>query len=231
MSLSDQNQSVPNASVQPVPWALDEFASNEIFPSFPFDGPSADAADSYGNPGDGEHEGTETSGAPDIDAAIAAAYARGIADGESAAYNKASEEADEKIVSLIAALHDALESVRLHEARWISNAQENVAALAVGIARHIVQHEVTADAATIQQLVQRAVGLFPLEQTLEIRLHPDDHSVCASLDGGGVHKLRFTSDQSIQRGGCLVEGRERIIDGRVDTALERLYRTIGQIHS
>ena len=33
------------------------------------------------------------------------------------------------------------------------------------------------------------------------------------------------------RGGCLVEGRERIIDGRVDTSLERAYRSIGQVQA
>jgi flagellar biosynthesis/type III secretory pathway protein FliH len=34
------------------------------------------------------------------------------------------------------------------------------------------------------------------------------------------------ADSRIQPGGCVVEGRERIIDGRVDTALERLYRQL-----
>jgi flagellar biosynthesis/type III secretory pathway protein FliH len=38
--------------------------------------------------------------------------------------------------------------------------------------------------------------------------------------------VRWISDPEIRPGGCLVESRERLVDGRVDTALERIYRTI-----
>jgi flagellar biosynthesis/type III secretory pathway protein FliH len=38
--------------------------------------------------------------------------------------------------------------------------------------------------------------------------------------------VRWLADARIQPGGCVVEGRERIVDGRVDTALERLYRKL-----
>jgi flagellar biosynthesis/type III secretory pathway protein FliH len=34
------------------------------------------------------------------------------------------------------------------------------------------------------------------------------------------------ADPAVGRGGCLVEGRERILDGRLDVALERAYRTL-----
>jgi hypothetical protein len=44
-------------------------------------------------------------------------------------------------------------------------------------------------------------------------------------------EIRWISDVSILRGGCLMEGRERIIDGRVDTALERAYRGLGGVQA
>ena len=51
-------------------------------------------------------------------------------------------------------------------------------------------------------------------------------------DGAGrVRDVRWVADAHIARGGCLVEGRERIIDGRVDTSLERAYRTMGQVQA
>jgi flagellar assembly protein FliH len=34
------------------------------------------------------------------------------------------------------------------------------------------------------------------------------------------------ADARIVRGGCVVEGRERIIDGRVDLALEQIFRKL-----
>jgi hypothetical protein len=36
----------------------------------------------------------------------------------------------------------------------------------------------------------------------------------------------WLGDARVQPGGCLVEGRDRIIDGRVDTALDRTYRRL-----
>ena len=42
----------------------------------------------------------------------------------------------------------------------------------------------------------------------------------------GDREARWLPDASIAPGGCVVEGRERIIDGRIDTALERVYRRL-----
>ncbi len=38
--------------------------------------------------------------------------------------------------------------------------------------------------------------------------------------------VQWLPDPRIAAGGCLIEGRDRIVDGRVDTALERLYRRL-----
>ena len=45
----------------------------------------------------------------------------------------------------------------------------------------------------------------------------------------GARDASWLADARVARGGCLVEGRERIVDGRVDTALERAYRRMAQI--
>ncbi len=167
----------------------------------------------------------------DREQAEAAAYARGRADGERAVR----QHAEATLASALQALHAATESVRLHEARWTSNAEENIAALAVVVARHIVQREVEADPEIVREMVQRAVTQFPIDQVIHVRLHPDDIGACGDLitpDGAGrVRDVRWAADSHILRGGCLVEGRERIIDGRVDTSLERAYRTIGQVQA
>lgn len=210
-------------NVQATPWALDEFASNDIFPASPSTpiGADADYADEHGIV---NHAARLAEQQAQLEAN---AYARGVADGE----RIAREDAEHRVASLLNALAESLESIRLHEARWISNAEENVAALAVGVARHVVQREIVTDPSAVQALVQRAIGQFPLDQALTVRLNPEDHAVCASIGEGRPHQILWAPDANIVRGGCLVEGRERIIDGRVDTALERLYRTIGQVQS
>ena len=202
-----------------LPWALDEFASNDVFPASK---PAAPASE----PSVPEAAHAAISQL-DVERIEANAYARGVADGE----RIASEQVADRVNALLASLSDVIESVRVHEARWVGNAEENVAALAVGVARHIVQREIETDASAVQALVQRAIAQFPLDQMVTVRLNPDDHALCASISEGRAKAgdVQWISDAHITRGGCLVEGRERIIDGRVDTALERLYRMIGQV--
>jgi flagellar biosynthesis/type III secretory pathway protein FliH len=47
----------------------------------------------------------------------------------------------------------------------------------------------------------------------------------------GTREVRISSDPNVMRGGALIEGRERIVDGRVDTALERVFRAISQVQA
>jgi len=159
------------------------------------------------------------------------AYARGRADGERAAHATL----ESTIAHTTSALNEAVLSVQMHEARWLSNAEENIAALAVLVSRHVLQREILADRTFVSDLVSKAIEEYPVDEEITVRLHPDDLAACRPVlekaPGVGVRTLRWLSDPNIQRGGCLTEGRERIIDGRVDTALERAYRTLAGIQA
>jgi flagellar biosynthesis/type III secretory pathway protein FliH len=41
--------------------------------------------------------------------------------------------------------------------------------------------------------------------------------------------VSWVADVNVSRGGVLVEGMDRIIDGRIDTALDRAYRRMAAI--
>jgi flagellar biosynthesis/type III secretory pathway protein FliH len=152
-------------------------------------------------------------------------YERGFAEGERAART----EREPAVAAMLAALGQAVEGIRAHEARWLANLEENVAALAVVVARHIVQREVVADPSQLRTLVDGALAQFPADQPVTVRVHPEELQAVRTLQGeagGPLPELRWVADAAVGRGGCLVEGRERILDGRLDVALERAYRTL-----
>ena len=161
----------------------------------------------------------------------AEAYTQGFADGQAAARDALNAE----VVATVNALQAALESVRAQEARWVANAEENIAALAVLVARHLIQREITGTDAVVPAMVQTALLQYPMDDEVTIRLHQDDLAVCRqALEQQGQaagRALRWVADASIQRGGCLTEGRERVIDGRIDTALERAYRNLAGLQA
>lgn len=208
--------------MQATPWALDELSMPDLMPMSARDAQRADAPVDIDLHAHFAAERTRLE---------AEAYDRGYRDAEQATRTAV----DAQVAHALKALREALESVQLHAARWTANTEENVAAVAVTVARHIVEREVATDHTLVRDLVQRALAQFPIDQTITVRLHPDDAATCGHVAvpdvSGRVQDVRFVADPYIVRGGCLVEGRERIIDGRVDTSLERAYRTIGQVQA
>ena len=137
------------------------------------------------------------------------------------------------------AAESALDDVRTAEARWLVNVEENLAAIAVGVAQQVIMRDVTAAPEIVLEMVSRAVQEFGLDQALSIRVNPGDLESLLSVeradgdDLGQITKgreVRWIHDARIEPGGCVVEGRERIVDGRVDTGLERLYRRLTYTH-
>lgn len=165
------------------------------------------------------------------------AYADGYADGETA--GRAAEQA--RLRDAVAAAEAALARLREGEARWSGNIEENLCALAVAVARHVVGREMAGDAAALTDLVRRALAEFPIDQPVAIRLNPGDLATLATVMPGegpggtaGVapnRETRWVADPVVVAGGCIVEGRERIVDGRVDLALERVYRRLTGTHA
>lgn len=163
-------------------------------------------------------------------AELDAAYLRGMSEGRE--QGELAEQA--RLRGARMAAESALDDIRIGEARWLANIEENIAAIAVAVAHQIVTREVTVSSDTVVELVTRGVQEFGLDQALSIRVNPADLEAlyAAERDGDMTtmitrgREVRWVSDARIEQGGCVVEGRERIVDGRVDTGLERLYRRL-----
>jgi len=200
----------------PSRWSPDDIAS------VAWPGPSAQRVETKVDTAERERQEIEQR----VEQARADGYASGRRDGEAAEASR--------LRSAVAAMEVALDTIRSSEAKWQECVNENIAALSVTVARHIVGREVTSDTSTIADLVKRALAEFPIDQPMRVRVNPHDLSLLSlptSDDGAPVpiapnRDVRWLADSRIQPGGCVVEGRERIIDGRVDTALERLYRKL-----
>lgn len=160
------------------------------------------------------------------EAGRAAGLAQGRAEGEEAAWSRYADAA-----ALLAA---AVAQLRQEEQRWLHGLEEHLAGLAVTVARHLVGREVRQDATIVADLVRRALAEFPVDQPVRVRVHPLDLTAITTAtapDGSPVEvaparDLTWLADPRVQRGGAMLEGRERVVDGRVDVALERAYRRL-----
>ncbi len=165
---------------------------------------------------------------PTLEEELDRAFRRGLKQGES----RGEERAREDLGPALEAIRMAAEQLTELRNQWSAVMEKNVAALALAVARQLVDREIKESPEIISGLVGRALAHFPLDAAVRIRVNPldlssisgalpDDESRAPVAAGRDV---RWIPDASIGRGGCVVEGPERIIDGRLETALERLYR-------
>jgi len=161
--------------------------------------------------------------------ALEDAFARGYEEGRQA--GELAEGA--RLRSAVLAASDALGALQRESERWLGNAEANIAALAIAVARHVIGQQIAEDKSSMGEMVRGALAEFPIDQPLVVRVNPSDlRAITVALSEGGETpvaqraELQWMSDARIAPGGCLVEGRDRIVDGRVDTALERVYRRL-----
>ncbi len=111
-------------------------------------------------------------------------------------------------------------------------AERQVVELAVAIAEKIVKGEVASGRAVATENVRRAVELAVNRGTLEIRLHPKDHSLVEKYlptltsDFTDIDSVELRDDPSVERGGCVVHTRMGKIDAELKTQLEEIGRTL-----
>jgi flagellar biosynthesis/type III secretory pathway protein FliH len=168
-----------------------------------------------------------------IERDLSSAYNLGVADGR----QEAQDAERIRLRSALRAADEALAAIHANEERWSGGLDENIAALAVAVARHIIDREITSDRELVAKLVRRALSEFPVDQPVRIRVNPNDLAVIELQGltavvrevGSPTREAQWTGDPRIEAGGCVVEGRDRIIDGRVDTALERTYRRLASL--
>ena len=203
----------------PVSWAPEELAldTSGLHQRFllPLDAPrhESEAMD----PLSGEH-------------ALEDAHTRGFEQGRQAG---ARAEAA-RLCAALASVTEALECLQFDSDKWVGNAEENICALAVAVARHIIGKEIAIDNSSLSDVVRQALSEFPLDQPVTLRVHPSDlqainsafHSLGEASPLTTRKEVHWLPDTRVAPGGCLIEGRDRIVDGRVDTALERVYRRL-----
>ncbi|MBI2897038.1 MAG: type III secretion system stator protein SctL [Deltaproteobacteria bacterium] len=117
-------------------------------------------------------------------------------------------------------------------ARLLADAEEDIARLAVQIARKILGAELALGPDAIGRIVSSALGSARLGRSIVVRAHPDDlHGLEASRPtllaaAGRSEGLVLRADPSIGRGGCIVESELGTIDARLDTQLDAIERAL-----
>jgi flagellar assembly protein FliH len=150
-------------------------------------------------------------------------YAKGEAEGRTQGEARARAQYEAQWQQRLALAASLIEGLEHLAERTRETLAEEIAALAVEIARRVLQDELRTSPERIVSLVRRLLEEEGAPH-LTIRLHPEDLSLVregldAELAKGG-HRL--IADASIARGGCLVESDSHVIDATLPSRWRRL---------
>ncbi|MBE9522668.1 MAG: hypothetical protein IME95_05705 [Proteobacteria bacterium] len=114
----------------------------------------------------------------------------------------------------------------------IGHYEKEILELVFAIAQKVVHHQIRSDDKAIEGTVLRALKLAAEKSEIVLRVNPEDFDYVEKLRPeffAAVKELKaltVTSDPSITRGGCLLEGPYGDVDGRVETQLEKIHQCL-----
>jgi len=184
--------------------------------------PGTERSGGSGDPGDGAEVQAES----DRELAFEEGFRAGLEEG-------AARERDDW-ENARASLQTLLETLDADTASRAEVTEERVRALALAVARLLVDRELRLDPSEVIQIVRRALGVFPTEVPVRVRMNPEDLSALVQPAEGAVAppalgrggSIRWEADPEMGRGDVLVEAPDRILDGRVVACLERIWEEL-----
>lgn len=105
---------------------------------------------------------------------------------------------------------------------------DELLALAIEIARRVVEQSIAAKPEIILDVVRHALAELP-HQHANVHLNPEDATLIRNLLGDQLSHAghRIHEDASVARGGCLVEGGGSQVDATLRTRWRRVLESIG----
>jgi flagellar assembly protein FliH len=158
---------------------------------------------------------------------LQASYERGRLDGERALNEQLIQQRAE-VMELQTGVLTALRNVVPQVTR---DCERALVALALEVARKLVAG-MPISSEMVEAAVKEAIAQVEDGAEFSVQVHPDDLALLQRLNSplllpeGGKERIHFHSSAQVTRGGCVVQTRFGIIDGRRETKLEVLEKAL-----
>ncbi len=167
------------------------------------------------------------------DEAYKEGYAKGEQEGHAAGQQQGHQQGLEQglaegqaaIRERVAQLDSLIAGLAQPYAKMDEQVEQELVALAMAVARHLVRCEVKTDPGQIVAAVRQAVSSLPsASRDVRVYLHPEDAALVReafSLNEGddGERRWRIVEEPVLSRGGCKVETENSRIDATVEARL------------
>jgi flagellar assembly protein FliH len=204
---------------EPMPWrsvgTQEDMAHNPV--AFPSQSPHPSSPGTLSGPrsrADAEHE-------------IKAAYSKGVQDGQAAAR----KETLAQIEAMNSHMARTIEEFSGMRQRFRHEAEEDVVALALAIARRILHRELTIAPEALLGIVKAALEKIEAREVHRVRIRPEDAlAVKQFLDKMGLpQRVEVVADPGLERGAAILDSGRGALDASVETQLSEIERGLADL--
>lgn len=153
---------------------------------------------------------------------------QGFAEG----FESGQQDALEGTASAIQGLASAIEAVAHSHDEYTASLEPEILRLVRYITELVIRREVRGDIKVIQSTIRAALkNVLDREHTV-VHLNPEDLEALsqAGIDPvaelGKYERLELTPDETVSRGGCVVESRTLSVDAQLDSQLQRIFEAL-----
>jgi flagellar assembly protein FliH len=140
----------------------------------------------------------------------------------------ATERLAQQLETVLPSVRHLAEQLVVEQKRWIARWEKDAVRLAVAIAEKLLRRTLAADPCAADGLIAETLRVAAGTPVVKVRLSPLDverlgtniEHLTATV--GRLGEAQIVGDAKIPPGGCLVETPHGLIDGRLDTMLERI---------
>jgi flagellar assembly protein FliH len=150
------------------------------------------------------------------------AQAQGRKEGEAAAQARA----EAKIEELASRLARSIEEITGVRQRLRHEAEQQIVALSLAVARRILHRELTVEPEAVTGLLKAALERLDIRELHRIRVHPDTAPLLERhLEKIGLpRKVELIADPALERGALILESDSGSLDASVETQLAEIER-------
>jgi flagellar assembly protein FliH len=153
------------------------------------------------------------------------AFATGRLEGLEKGYQEGLQQAESKLNTQIMLFEKLMTQLAAPLHQLDDDVENNIVALTIQIARHLVRREMKAEPGEIVAVVREALGVLPVSALRpRIYLHPEDAEVVrtALSISDDENSWHIEEDLLMTRGDCRVETESSLIDASVDARLSAI---------
>jgi flagellar assembly protein FliH len=155
-------------------------------------------------------------------------FERGRLQGIAEAAAAISERDDMERTAAAGRLNALFDSITKDASRFAGDLEREAYRFAVAVAERIVKREITLDESVVMRQMREAIRRIVGVEIITVRVHPEDevlvrsHRSAMLSSSDSVREILIEGDESIERGGCILESSTGNVDARIGSQLRQI---------